>query len=251
MASGHAATGYTLLKRMLTSIAFIAITVWVCLCLLVYLFQDRLIYFPSKRLLVTPADVGMSYEEVQIETADQLRLKGWYIKAEQPRATLLFFHGNAGNISHRLESIDIFLKLNLSVLIIDYRGYGHSQGKPSEYGFYQDALAAWDYLIRQGHSPNEIILFGRSLGAAVAAYLGSKKKPAAIILESAFTSATDMARKYYPYLPVRWLLRVRYPIQEYVSAFESPVLIIHSPDDDIVPFVYARRLLESQMVLTR
>jgi hypothetical protein len=149
----------------------------------------------------------------------------------------LFFHGNAGNISHRLDSIAIFNKLGLDTLIIDYRGYGQSSGKTSEQGTYRDAQAAWDYLVgKRGIPADRIIIFGRSLGGAIGAWLGSHQQPTAVIIESSFTSGVDMGRRLYPFLPVRLITRLRYPVAEYASRLQSPVLVVHSRDDEIIPF---------------
>lgn len=209
--------------------------------LLAWLFQARLLYLPSAIVEATPADRGMAYEEVSLETTDGVRLAAWHVPAEPARGTLLFLHGNAGNISHRLESIAQFRELGLSVLIVDYRGYGRSEGRPSEAGTARDARAAWSYLVEQrGIPPERIVIFGRSLGAAVAAELARGRSPAAVVLESPFTSVPDMAQAVYPFLPARWLARIRYPTVEYVREIQAPVLVIHSEEDEIIPFAHGR-----------
>ncbi|MEO1249772.1 MAG: alpha/beta hydrolase, partial [Pseudomonadota bacterium] len=176
---------------------------------------------------------------------DGVTLDAWFVPAPDARGTLLFFHGNAGNISHRLESVRIFHELGLSTLIFDYRGYGQSEGTPSEQGTYTDALAAWRHLTEErAIPPSKIILFGRSMGAAVAAYLADQHTPAGLILESGFTSVPDMAAQIYPWLPVRLLARIGYPTAEYVSGVESPILIAHSPGDEIVPYTHGLALFE-------
>ena len=165
------------------------------------------------------------------------------IPAPQPRGTVLFLHGNAGNISHRLDSVQMFHRLGYSTLIFDYRGYGNSGGTPSEQGTYRDAEAAWRYLAEQRHIPScRIVLFGESLGGAIAAWLAARQKPAALVIASGFTSVPDLAQHLYPYLPVRWLARIRYDTREYLRAVTAPVLIAHSPQDDIVPFEHGRAL---------
>lgn len=210
--------------------------------ILAWLFQHRLLYLPTtpgREWAATPAQIGLDYEELRIRTEDGVELSAWLVPAEPDRGLLLFFHGNAGNISHRLESIEIFRRLDLSVLIIDYRGFGRSQGRPSEHGTYQDAAAAWRYSVEElGRPPSEIVIFGRSLGAAVAAHLADNtpQPPAALILESAFTSAPDMAQRVYPFLPARWLTRFGYRTRDHVAGAGSPVLVIHSEDDEIAPF---------------
>jgi hypothetical protein len=151
--------------------------------------------------------------------------------------TLLFFHGNAGNISHRLDSIRIFADLGLDVFIFDYRGYGLSEGSPSEPGTYRDATAAWRWLTgERGLAPGQILLFGRSLGAAVALELATRVEPAGVILESAFTSVPDLGAAIYPWLPVRLLSRYRYDNLGRIASVRAPLLVVHSRGDEIVPF---------------
>lgn len=209
--------------------------------LLAWTFQARLLYLPVSGMEATPADRGMPYEDVNLETDDGMRLAAWFVPAERARATLLFFHGNAGNISHRLASIARFRELGLSVLIVDYRGYGRSGGRPSEAGTARDARAAWRHLAdARGIDPRRIVVFGRSLGAAVAAELARVVRPAAVILESPFTSVPAIAQEAYPFLPARWLSRFHYPTVEYIRSVEAPVLVIHSEDDEIIPFAHGR-----------
>ena len=143
--------------------------VYLAICLLVYLNQARLVYYPERELNASPADVGLVYEEVTLTTEDGLKLHAWFVPASAPRGTVLFCHGNAGNISHRIYFIRFLNELGLSVLIFDYRGFGRSEGKPSEAGTYADALAAWRHLVRdRGIGEERLLLFGRSIGAAVA-----------------------------------------------------------------------------------
>jgi hypothetical protein len=216
------------------------------LLLAMYVGQAGLLYLPdmpSRELAATPADIGLAYETVRIDTADGPRLHGWYLPAQAARGTLLFFHGNAGNISHRLDSLRIFHALRLNVLIFDYRGYGQSEGKPSEEGTQRDALAAWRHLVQvRGESPQRIVLFGRSLGAALAAWLAARERPAALILESGFTSVPDMAAELYWWLPARTLARLNYATADYLGGVRSPVLVAHSPDDEIIPYHHGRAL---------
>nr|WP_255759923.1 alpha/beta hydrolase [Halomonas desiderata] len=211
--------------------------------LLAWFFQERLLYLPhvGREHVATPAERGLGWEQVELQTADGLLLDAWWIPVEDARGKLLFFHGNAGNISHRLDSILQFHRLGLSVLILDYRGYGRSEGRPSEEGTAQDARAGWRWLTEQQEaSADEIVLFGRSLGAAVAAELAAslapQGQPAAVILESPFRSVPALGQQLYPFLPVRWLATLDYPTERYVTHIESPLLVIHSRDDEIIPF---------------
>ena len=226
-----------------------AASFYVLLALMLFLFQDRMVFLsnlPGRALTATPEDAGFDYEDVTLETSDGLKLHGWYVPAAQTRGVVLFLHGNAGNISHRLDSIAIFRELGLDTLIIDYRGYGQSQGKPSEQGTYLDADAAWHYLVSNRRvAAGEIIVFGRSLGGAVAAWLANQYTPAALIIESSFSSALDMAHKLYPFMPVRLITRLDYPVKLYVSRLHCPLLVIHSRDDEIIPFTMAEAIYDS------
>jgi hypothetical protein len=201
--------------------------------------QDRMLYLPNvagRALTMTPIDVGMDYQDVYIDTVDGVTLHGWFIVGQSSQV-LLFFHGNAGNISHRLDSIRQFQELDLSVLIIDYRGYGQSGGKTSETGIYHDADAAWRYLTEdRGISASDIVIFGRSLGASVASRLAAKHQPMALIVESSFTSVPDIAQELYPWLPARWLSRFSHATRDNVRDVRCPVLVTHSRDDEIIPF---------------
>jgi len=224
--------------------------IYVALGVMLYLFQGSMVFLanlPGRALEATPRDIGLDYEDVQIGTADGERLHGWFVPAANARGALLFFHGNAGNISHRLESIAIFNRLGLDVLIIDYRGYGQSTGKPGEQGTYRDAQAAWTYLLRErGLAPGSIVVFGRSLGGAVGAWLAAQlaadEQPAALIIESSFSSGADMARRLYPVYPARLLTRLEYPVVDYARRLRCPVLVVHSRDDEIIPFAMGRAI---------
>jgi fermentation-respiration switch protein FrsA (DUF1100 family) len=235
------------LKEMLL-IASLVLLLSLLISSYLYLNQTNLIHLPdlpSRRVDVTPQQVGLSFESVELKTEDGVKLHGWFIPHATPRATLLFFHGNAGNISHRLDSLVLFNKLRLAVFIIDYRGYGNSEGKLSEDGIYQDAQAAWRYLTEtRGIPGTKILLFGRSLGGAVAAYVAAHNDAMGVVLESTFTSVPDIAADLYPWLPVRWLSRYHYNTLERMAAIDSPVMIVHSRHDEIIPFRHARKLFE-------
>jgi pimeloyl-ACP methyl ester carboxylesterase len=215
------------------------------LALLLYFFQSRLVFYPEtdRAFAATPGQIGLPFEDLQLETSDGISLHGWFIPAPQARGTVLFLHGNAGNISHRLDSIRMFHRLGYSMLIFDYRGYGNSGGAPSEQGTHRDAEAAWRNLTEQRHIPPcRIALFGESLGGAVAAWLAVRQKPAALVIASSFTSVPDLGQHIYPYLPVRWLARIHYDTRGYLRAVSVPVLIAHSPEDEIIPFEHGRAL---------
>ncbi len=203
--------------------------------------QPAMIFYPSKSLIETPADWGLRYEDAILDSADGVRLHGWFIPRVGATRVLLFFHGNAGNISHRRESVKIFHRLGLHVFIFDYRGYGRSQGKASESGLYADAMAAWQYLLEEkDFVPQQVILFGRSLGGAVAANLAAglaaKVRPGALILESTFSSAKDMANSLLPVMSRIVPMRFEFNTAEAVKRVTVPLLVVHSTEDDIIPF---------------
>lgn len=223
----------------------ILVTAYCGFVLLLYFSQSRLVYYPEtgREIIATPERIGLPYEEIRLTTSDGVGLNGWFIPAAQPRGTVLFLYGNAGNISHRLDSVQMFNRLGYSTLIFDYRGYGNSSGTPTEQGTYRDAEAAWRYLTEQRHVPAcRIGLFGESMGGAIAAYLAAREKPAALVIASGFTSVPDLAQHIYPYLPVRWLARIRYDTRAYLRTQAAPVLIAHSPQDEIVPYEHGQAL---------
>jgi fermentation-respiration switch protein FrsA (DUF1100 family) len=212
-----------------------------------WLMQPRMVFYPIRDLAMTPADWGMAYQDVELQASDGVRLHGWYIPRRGATRVVLFLHGNAGNISHRGESLRIFHRLGLNVLILDYRGYGRSQGSPDEAGVYRDAAAGWRHLLdERGFAAQQVVVFGRSLGAVAAAHLvaGLPRgvQPGGLILESGFSSAADMARHAYPLL--HWLvpLRYRFDMVSSVSRVRCPVLVLHSPDDEIIPYAMAEKI---------
>jgi fermentation-respiration switch protein FrsA (DUF1100 family) len=216
--------------------------VYVLILIAAYLFQSRMVFFPDRKMVGDPGDVGLDFEEVWLPSGGR-RIHCWFIPAAAPRATVLFCHGNAGNISHRLDSIKLFNELQLSVFIFDYQGYGLSGGRAGEGATYRDAHAAWDYLtLERGLRPDDIVLFGRSLGGAVAIELATVTEPLALIVESCFTSAVDMGTKLYPWLPIRLVRRIRYDSLARVVDVEAPKLFVHSIDDEVVPFGMGKRL---------
>ncbi len=216
---------------------------YLAMMLAVYFMQERMVFLaemPGRALTASPQDLGLGFESATIPTTDGERIHGWYVPYQprsESRGVLLFFHGNAGNISHRLDSIRAFNQMGLDVFIVDYRGYGESSGKPSEEGLYRDGEAAWNYLVEtRGVAPERIVVFGRSLGAVVATHVASKGRPAGLIIESGFTSGVEMARRIYWFLPAALITRLKFPLAEFLQSVRCPVLVIHSRDDEIIPF---------------
>ena len=217
-------------------ISAIAAGIYISLMLLLFVFQSSLIYFPDNRIISTPHEIGLKFDAIDFRSMDGVELFGWFIPGDSD-VVVLFCHGNAGNISNRLDSLRIFNRLGLNTFIFDYRGYGKSKGRATEQGTYRDAGAAWNYLVKEKSFPEDrIIIFGRSLGGAIAAHLAMTKQPAALILESTFSSIPDLGAELYPLFPVRLLSRFRYATAEFVRRVHCPVLVMHSPGDDIVPY---------------
>ncbi|HET9664080.1 MAG TPA: alpha/beta hydrolase [Burkholderiales bacterium] len=211
----------------------------------VFFFQSSLIYYPhiGREMMATPRTHGLDYEELEIPTDDGEKLAGWWVPSAQPRGTALIFHGNAGNISHRIDYLRMFNRLGYSSLIIDYRGYGRSTGSPSEEGTYRDGLAAWRHLTEQRGIPaRDIVLFGESLGGAVASWLAVRHAPRALVLASTFTSVPDLGAEIYWFLPVRLISRFNYDTLANLAQISAPVLVAHSRGDEIVPFAHGKRL---------
>ncbi len=208
-------------------------------------FLGRFIFYPVRELVGTPADVGLDYEDVVFATTDAVRLHGWWVPGSRP-ATLLWFHGNAGNISHRIDQLRLLHdQVGASVLLFDYRGYGQSEGKPTERGLYADARAALAW-IRQRPAPDNrrIVYFGSSLGAAVAVDLAVRAAPAGAILETPFTNTREMAASVLP-APLAWLVPARFDSHAKIAALRCPLLFVHGDDDEIVPYAQGRRLYEA------
>lgn len=208
--------------------------------------ERSFIYFPTPELIATPADAGLSFEDVFFTAADGTPLHGWFLPGTR-EVTWLWFHGNAGNISHRVPDIRAFHdQLGVNVFIFDYRGYGRSGGTPSEEGLYQDARAALEVLrSRQGVDMDALLYFGRSLGAAVAIELATHHPPSGLVVEGAFSSAPAMARHAYPFLPVGPLLRTQYDSLSKIQTLRVPLLVIHAERDEVVPLEMGKQLFEA------
>lgn len=202
------------------------------------------VFFPDKEITAVPSDVGLTYDDVYMITPGGEKINGWFVKGMSP-TTILYFHGNAGNIGDRLEKLKIFHQLGVSVLLVDYRGYGNSEGFPTEQKIYEDALAAYDYLLtRIDVDKKKIIAYGASLGGAVAVDLALQRELAALIIDSTMTSARDMARRMYPFIP-SFVVNIKLDSLEKITKITIPKLIVHSPDDTTIPFEMGKRLFAS------
>ncbi|MFH0983091.1 MAG: alpha/beta hydrolase [Planctomycetota bacterium] len=212
----------------------------------IFSLQAQLIYFPDREYWTTPESLGLGVEDLTLTTADGLSLAAWYLPHNEAKGTVLFCHGNAGNLANRVDSLKTLHHLGYNVLIFDYRGYGRSEGKPSEAGLYHDAEAAWRHLdVVRSEPPERIILFGESLGGAVAIDLAARHRPAALVVQSSFTSLIDIGKLQYPYLPVGLLCTHRYDSIKKVPNITCPKLFIHGAADELVPIENGRRLYEA------
>lgn len=213
---------------------------------ILYLMQPRFLYSPIKEIFYTPAEIGLTYEDVTFRSTNGLELNGWYIPSAGSDLTVLFCHGNGGNMMHCLDTIDIFYNLGLNCFIFDYSGYGKSRGRTGEAGTYLDAEAAYKWLTYEKKvAPENIVLFGRSLGGSIAAHLAAKVEAAALVVEGSFTSYVDIGRKFYPYMPVRWFARFKYRTIDYIKDVNCPTLFIYSKNDEVIPFEFGRQLYEA------
>ena len=226
----------------------IVVTVVVSLILLFFFIrfiEKRSLYFPLRAIEVTPHDIGLEYEEIIVSTRDGVQISGWYIPSPSPRGTVLFSHGNGGNISHRLDKMKIFNDLMVNVLIFDYRGYGMSRGSPSEEGLYLDSEAMYGYLVHEKKVlPGEIIGYGESLGGAVIIDLAGRHPLGGIIIEGSFPSIRDMAKHYFPFVP-SFVYKTTFDSFDKIRKVASPKLHFHSMSDEVVPYQLGRKLFEN------
>ena len=229
---------------MLTVAASIA-AVYLALLAIVYVAQGSLIYYPQmgREVAATPVAHGLEFEELALKTEDGETLHAWWVPARDSKRAVLLFHGNAGNISHRLDYARMFHDLGYATLLLEYRGYGKSTGTPSEQGTYRDALTAWQWLtVERRLSGEHIVIFGESLGGAVGTWLAAQHAPRALVLASTFTSVPDLGAQVYWFIPVRLLARYRYETLKTLPQVHAPVLVAHSRDDDIIPYAHGQKL---------
>jgi fermentation-respiration switch protein FrsA (DUF1100 family) len=232
--------------------AFILFSIYVVRSTHFYKIQPHLLYRPQLNVEVRSRDKNVDHEEIIFQTEDYVTISAWYVpyepmeRVKKTGKVVLFCHGNAGNISQRIDTFNIFRQLELSTFIFDYRGYGKSAGIPGEKGTYLDADGAWNYLVKEMKvKPVEIIVFGRSLGGGIASYLAQKYQPRALIIESSFTSIPDLATRGQRRTPLKLLIRFKYNTKDRLKHIHCPVLIVHSQDDRLIPFDHGRALYEA------
>ena len=235
------------LMTIFQSIGVMAVLVFLYAVLLVGC-EKKIIFHPAKfpEGYWDPGSLGLKAQDIIFKSDDGINLHGWYVPTPGARATLLWFHGNAGNLSHRLDNIQRLLPLNLNIFIFDYRGYGKSEGEPDEKGIYKDSLAAYNKVLElEGVSVDSLFLFGRSLGGICAVETALNNSARGLIFESVFTSASDMSRKIMPLIPLGWAIRSKLDAINKVPELKLPKLFLHGDRDEVVPFDLGRKLYEA------
>jgi hypothetical protein len=219
-----------------TKLVILIIVTYCLLLTFVFFYQRKLLYHPNFSNHVTGDGLIHSIEKINIKTEDDIDLKGWFHLKDLKKKTILFFHGNAGTLDNRIYKLNFLGNLDINFLIIAWRGYSGSSGKPTELGLYQDAKSAVNWLNLKGIVEKNIILYGESLGTSVAIEIGQNKNFAGIILEAPFTSMVDTGKKYYPFFPVKLLLKDKYESKNKIKNIKFPILVMHGKKDKIIPF---------------
>ncbi len=224
------------LKKSLGKLFLIVLLLYSVGCIGLYSYQEKIVFIPMKgEPRYTPANLGYSFENLRLKSGEE-EINAWFIPAQNARATVLFCHGNAGNLEHRLATIKIWHELGVNLMIFDYKGYGSSTGKPSEEGLYEDAQVCHKWLMDNKKIKLPLIIHGRSLGGGVAAWVANNLVCDGLILESTFTSIPDMGAHYYPYLPIRWLSKIYFENLEQVKKTTVPLLVFHGQEDEVIPY---------------
>lgn len=222
---------------------FLLILIYFVITLLVYFFQRKLLYHPFSPQ-ITGKGLIHNFETINFKTSDNFELKGWFHLKNSNKKTILFLHGNAGNLDNRIDKLNSLGSIDINFLIISWRGYSGNPGKPSEAGLYKDALGGIEWLNKKGISNDRIILYGESLGTAITTEVAQNENFAGIILEAPFTSMVDMGQKIYPIFPVRFLLKDKYESKNKIKNIKSPILVLHGRKDKIVPFYMGEKIFE-------
>ncbi len=230
------------------NIILIILLLYLIVTIAVYFFQRKLLYHPSAPPNFSQETTGLGlehkFEKIKIEVNKDIYLNGWFHIKDIKKKTILFLHGNAGNLDNRIYKLNFLGNLDINFLIISWRGYSLSDGKPTEYGLYEDAKTAVNFLLNKGVLEQDIILYGESLGTAVAVEIGQNKDFAGIILEAPFTSMIDVGKKHYPLFPVKLLLKDKYVSKNKIRNVKSPVLVMHGKEDKIVPFYMGKKIYD-------
>ena len=230
-------------RKRLKQLVLFLLALYVMIGSVLYFFQEKLMFLPSTLEQSYQYQFDSNFEELFFETEENASINALHFKAENPKGVILYFHGNAGNLSRWGKITEYFVAKQYDVLVMDYRSYGKSIGKLSEAAFYKDAQYCYEYLLKL-YAENEITLYGRSLGTGVASYLASNYNPKQLILETPYYSIADVAKHRFPIFPVESLLKYRFPTFEYLSKTSIPVTIVHGTEDNVVPFSSGKKLSE-------
>ena len=222
---------------------FLLILIYFVITVVVYFFQRKLLYHPFSPQ-ITGKGLIHNFETINFKTSDNFELKGWFHLKNSNKKTILFLHGNAGNLDNRIDKLNFLGNMDINFLIISWRGYSGNPGNPSETGLYKDALGGIEWLNKKGISNDRIILYGESLGTAITTEVAQNENFAGIILEAPFTSMVDLGQKIYPIFPVKFLLKDKYESKNKIKNIKSPILVLHGRKDKIVPFYMGEKIFE-------
>ena len=231
-------------RNNLLQLILVIFFIYFLILVFLYFYQRNLLYHPNENNY-SEDKISVDIENVRIKTSDNIELLGWYHEKNlKDFKTLIFFHGNAGSLENRIHKLNHFRDMNINFLIIAWRGFSGNNGNPSELGLYEDGKSAIDWLIKKGVSEKNLILYGESLGTGVATHLAQNKNYAGVILETPFTSMLDAAKKFYPYIPVKMLLKDKFENYKKIKNIDSPILIMHGEADQLVPFSMGKKIYE-------
>ena len=232
-------------RNNLLQIILVIFFIYFLILVFLYFYQRNLLYHPNENNY-SEDKISVDIENVRIKTSDNIELLGWYHEKNlKDFKTLIFFHGNAGSLENRIHKLNHFRDMNINFLIIAWRGFSGNNGNPSEQGLYEDGKSAIDWLIKKGVSEKNLILYGESLGTGVATHLAQNKNFAGVILETPFTSMIDAAKKFYPYIPVKLLLKDKFENYKKIKNINLPILIMHGEVDQLVPFSMGKKIYET------
>ena len=229
---------------MLKYFIFLSLIFYLLILLFMYIFQRTFMYHPNVKN-TDSTTVQFKYKEVYIESEKDIKLKSWHSYLNPNKKTILFFHGNAGELGARTYKLNKFNDLDLNFLIISWRGFSGNNGKPTEQGLYKDAQKAVEWLEKKGINKKDIVLYGESLGTGIAVELATKSKYSGIILESPYTSMIDMGKRFYPFLPISILQKDKYNSLKKLSMLKSPILVLHGKSDTLVPFYMGKKIYDA------
>jgi len=231
--------------RLLVLFPIVLVAAYLLVAIIMYFYQDKMVFVPSRNNVLTPDEIGLEFEEVRLQVSEQESIHGWYFPVDTSASTVLFCYGNAGNKSRRTTSILFFTELGVNLAIFDYRGYGQSDGSPGEQNCYDDVKKVYDWLVNEKNiPPAKIIIFGRSLGGAIATELAARVQCAGLIVESSFTNIAQISQLMFPYFFADKLTKFSFDTIAKIRNINCPLLVTHSTDDELIPFSMGQQLFE-------